>query len=180
MTLATVDADGLPDARTCWSAASTSAASSSTPTRPRPRARSWRHRAGGAVVFGWIELHRQVRARGTIERVGDEEADAYFAGRPRGSQIGAWASPQSRSLADRAALEALVAETEARFDGVDVPAPAALGRLAPRAGRDRVLAGPSEPPARPSAVHPRRARVGRSSAWRRNRDMPRSVTCLAR
>ncbi len=92
-------------------------------------------RPAAAIVFGWIELHRQVRARGTIERVGDEEADGYFAGRPRGSQIGAWASPQSAPLADRAALEALVADTEARFDGVDVPRPPHWGgwRLVPDA-----------------------------------------------
>jgi pyridoxamine 5'-phosphate oxidase len=81
--------------------------------------------AGG--VFGWLQLHRQVRLRGSVERVGDDEADAYFASRPRGSRIGAWASPQSHVIADREALDALVRSIEARFPGEDVPRPVDWG-----------------------------------------------------
>ncbi len=80
-------------------------------------------RAVAAVVFPWHWLSRQVRVVGRVERVSDAESDAYFASRPRGSQIGAWASPQSEPLADRAELEALTAEVEARFEGVEVPRP---------------------------------------------------------
>jgi pyridoxamine 5'-phosphate oxidase len=77
-----------------------------------------------ALTFGWLQLHRQVRIRGRVERVGAEESDAYFATRPRGSQLGAWASPQSRPIADRDALSALVTAEEARFAAVsDVPRP---------------------------------------------------------
>jgi pyridoxamine 5'-phosphate oxidase len=86
-----------------------------------------------AAAFGWLELHRQVRVRGSVERVGDDEADAYFASRPRGSRIGAWASPQSRVIADRGELEALVSACDARFPGEDVPRPGHWGgfRIAP-------------------------------------------------
>jgi pyridoxamine 5'-phosphate oxidase len=76
-----------------------------------------------SLVFGWLELHRSVRVRGTVVRVEDEVADAYFAGRPRGSQLSAWASAQSRVIADRAVLESAVAALEERFDGVEVPRP---------------------------------------------------------
>lgn len=76
-----------------------------------------------AALLGWLPLHRQIRVEGRAARLDDAAADAYFAGRPRGSQIGAWASPQSEVIADRAELERLVAEAEQRFDGVAVPRP---------------------------------------------------------
>jgi pyridoxamine 5'-phosphate oxidase len=86
-----------------------------------------------AVAFGWLELHRQVRVRGSVERVTDAEADAYFASRPRGSRVGAWASPQSRVIAGREELDALVSAIEQRFAGQDVPRPDDWGgfRIAP-------------------------------------------------
>jgi pyridoxamine 5'-phosphate oxidase len=76
-----------------------------------------------ALLFHWKSLRRQVRVEGPVEIVDDEEADAYFRGRPRGSQIGAWASDQSRPLASRALLEKRVAETEQRFGTGDVGRP---------------------------------------------------------
>jgi pyridoxamine 5'-phosphate oxidase len=77
----------------------------------------------GALLFSWIELRRQVHVSGPVARVADHEADDYFAGRPRGSQIGAWASPQSEVLADRAELDARFAAETERWDGRAVSRP---------------------------------------------------------
>jgi len=80
-----------------------------------------------AATFPWIALQRQVHFRGPVVRVSDADAQAYWTTRPRGSRLGAWASPQSRVLADRSALEALQAEVEQRFgDGDDESAPIPL------------------------------------------------------
>jgi pyridoxamine 5'-phosphate oxidase len=89
--------------------------------------------AWAALVFYWVELHRQVRIEGQVERVTAPESDEYFASRPLGSQIGAWASPQSQVLASRAPLEARVGELEAEYAGREVPRPPFWGgyRLLP-------------------------------------------------
>jgi pyridoxamine 5'-phosphate oxidase len=73
--------------------------------------------------FHWKSLRRQVRIEGSIVPVSDAEADAYFATRARDSQIGAWASAQSRPLASRATFEDQLADVTARYDGMDVPRP---------------------------------------------------------
>jgi pyridoxamine 5'-phosphate oxidase len=82
-----------------------------------------------SAVFAWLDLHRQVRVRGEIEVVSSEESDAYFASRPRESQIGAWASAQSQVIAGREELEAAVVEMTQRFMGGDVPRPPHWGGL---------------------------------------------------
>jgi pyridoxamine 5'-phosphate oxidase len=76
-----------------------------------------------ALCFHWKSLRRQVRVRGGVEPVGDEEADAYFATRPRGSRIGAWASRQSRPLESRFALEKAVALYAAQYAIGEIPRP---------------------------------------------------------
>ena len=77
---------------------------------------------GAALNFHWKSLRRQVRIRGAVSVVSDAEADAYFATRPRGSRIGAWASQQSRSLESREALEQAVEKMTAKYAG-DIPRP---------------------------------------------------------
>jgi pyridoxamine 5'-phosphate oxidase len=86
-----------------------------------------------SLVFYWGVLERQVRVEGTVEKVSTEESEAYFSTRPRGSQIGAWASDQSRPLESREALERRFEEHEARFRGEGVPLPPYWGgyRLRP-------------------------------------------------
>ena len=76
-----------------------------------------------SLLFPWHDLQRQVRVEGTASRVPDEESQAYFASRPRASQLGAWASPQSDEVASRAQLQAAYDEAELRFAGQDVPLP---------------------------------------------------------
>lgn len=76
-----------------------------------------------ALLFHWKSLRRQIRIEGAASPVDDATADAYFATRSRNSQLGAWASDQSRPLADRGTFEARFAEIEARFEGQDVPRP---------------------------------------------------------
>ncbi len=81
-----------------------------------------------ALLFHWQPLGRQLRIEGRVERVTAEESEAYFRTRPLGSRLAAWASPQSRPLADRAELERLYAEAQGRF-GDDVPLPPHWGGL---------------------------------------------------
>ena len=76
-----------------------------------------------AILFHWKSLRRQIRIEGQISTVADDLADAYFASRSRDSQLGAWASDQSRPLEDRATFESRFAEMTQRFDGGDVPRP---------------------------------------------------------
>jgi pyridoxamine 5'-phosphate oxidase len=76
-----------------------------------------------AAVLHWAELEAQIRIEGPVHVVDAAESDAYFAGRPHGHRVGAWASAQSTPVADRATLEAQVRAAEARFPGDDVPRP---------------------------------------------------------
>jgi pyridoxamine 5'-phosphate oxidase len=86
-----------------------------------------------ALVFHWKQLARQVRINGQVTRVSAEESDAYFATRPRDSQLGAWTSPQSEVILDRESLEASYKEAEQRFQANEIPRPPFWGgfRLAP-------------------------------------------------
>jgi pyridoxamine 5'-phosphate oxidase len=114
----------------------------------------------------WKSLNRQVRIEGIVELVPDEEADAYFSSRPRDSQIGAWASDQSRPLADRADLEKRVDEYSRRFDAGDVPRP-------PYWSGFRILPQRIEFwQERPFRLHDRFLFVKDGEGWRRERLFP--------
>ncbi len=76
-----------------------------------------------ALLFYWGELERQVRIEGRADRVPDEESDAYFASRPRGSRLGAWTSEQSQPVENRAALEDRLRELEEEYEGREIPRP---------------------------------------------------------
>ncbi len=86
-----------------------------------------------ALTFGWLPLHRSVRITGRAERLADAESDAYFASRPRGSRLGAWASEQSRVVEGREVLQGRIRGLEAEYEGREVPRPPSWGgyRLVP-------------------------------------------------
>jgi pyridoxamine 5'-phosphate oxidase len=123
MTLATVDAEGLPDARMVllkdYDAAGFVFYSNAMSAKGRQLAANPR----AALLFHWKSLRRQVRVRGVIDPASETEADAYFATRARSAQLGAWASDQSAELPDRLALERRVAEAGLRFGLGRVPRP---------------------------------------------------------
>lgn len=133
MALSTVGADGAPDVRIVLVRGVDARGLAFYTNLTSAKAQQLDAHPVAAAAFGWLELHRQVRVRGRVERVADADADAYFASRPRGSRIGAWASPQSRVIADRAELEQLVKAVDERFPGEDVPRPGHWGgfRIAP-------------------------------------------------
>ena len=110
MTLASVDAEGLPDARMVLLKGFDAAGFVFYTNTQSDKGIELDANPKAALLFHWKSLRRQVRIRGEVTRVSDAEADAYFASRVRQSQIGAWASDQSRPLPDRFALEKRVAE----------------------------------------------------------------------
>jgi pyridoxamine 5'-phosphate oxidase len=124
MALSTVDADGAPDARMVLLKDVDARGFTFYSNAESTKGGQLEGRPVAALLFHWKSLRRQVRVRGTVQPVTAAEADAYFASRARESRIGAWASDQSRPLADRAALEAAVARETARFGEGEVPRPA--------------------------------------------------------
>ncbi len=124
MSVATVDSFGMPNVRVVLLKESAMKGLCFTPIWKALRARSFLRLARAALCFHWKSLNRQVRVRGDVEQVSDDEADQYYASRARGSQIGAWASQQSTPLSDRETLEARVKKFEEKFADQDVPRPA--------------------------------------------------------
>ena len=123
MALATVDADGLPNVRMVLLKGLDERGFVFYTNTASPKGRELEAAPKAAAVFHWKSLKRQVRVRGTVECVSAGEADAYFATRPKGSQIGAWASKQSEPLEDRFALEKAVGFYTAKYGLGSVPRP---------------------------------------------------------
>jgi pyridoxamine 5'-phosphate oxidase len=123
MTLSTAGPDGRPASRYVLLRGVDDRGFQFFTSHRSAKARDLAATGAAALTWGWLELHRQVRARGAVTRLTAAESDAYFRSRPRGSQIAAWASPQSEVIADREELERRVADVEARFAGAPVPRP---------------------------------------------------------
>jgi len=123
MVLSTVGVDGAPDSRVVLARGIDADGITCHTNRTSAKGEQLARHDRASAVFPWLQLHRQVRVRGVVNLAPEQTSDAYFAGRPRQSQVGAWASPQSQPIRDRDQLERLVEETTARFNGHDVPRP---------------------------------------------------------
>ena len=132
MTLATADSDGVPSARVVLLRGLDERGLTWYTNRGSLKGRDLAANPHAAVVFHWESLHRQVRVSGPVTVIPDDESAAYFAGRPRRSQLSAWASPQGQTLAGRAELEAATQRLSERYPH-DVPLPPFWGgyRLTP-------------------------------------------------
>ena len=148
MTLATVDAGGQPAARIVLLKSVDARGLVFHTNYDSRKGRDIDANARVALLFFWPELERQVRIEGRAERASPEESDAYFAQRPHGSQLSAWASPQSAPVSDRAELEARFAAAETRF-AAEVPRPPHWGGIRVVADRFEFWQG------RPSRLHDR-------------------------
>lgn len=167
MTLATVDAAGVPDARVVLLRGVDERGLSWYSNRSSAKGRQLADRPVAALVLFWPQLERQIRVRGRVEHLPDAESDAYFAARPRDSQIGAWASDQSEPVADRAELEARTDALEARFaDVAEVPRPPNWGGELLRPDTVELWQG------RPARLHDRFRYTRDVGGWRLDRLSP--------
>jgi pyridoxamine 5'-phosphate oxidase len=119
-----------------------------------------------AILFYWGELERQVRIEGRASRLSGEESDAYFAGRPRGSRLGAWASEQSRPVEDRTIVEERVRALEAEYEGREIPRPPFWGGYRVEPDTIEFWQG------RESRLHDRLVYLREDGAWRIERLQP--------
>lgn len=123
MTLATVDGRGFPSARVVLLKGLNDTTFNFYTNYGSAKARELDASGKASLCFWWAELARQVRIQGTVARLPRSVSAEYFASRPRGSQLGAWASEQSTEIASREILSERVQELEARFEGGEVPLP---------------------------------------------------------
>ena len=166
MTLATVDANGRPHCRVLLLKALDAQGFTFFTNYESDKGRQLYNNPFAAMTFFWPTLERQVRIEGRVSKVSHAESDAYFQVRPLGSRLGAWASPQSRVIADRAELEGLLTATEQRFNDTQPDCPKHWGgyRLVPE--RIEFWQG------RSSRLHDRLNYRRVDQAWQRERLAP--------
>lgn len=149
MVVATADGDGAPDGRIVLLKAADARGFSFYTNFGSAKGRQLAANPRASLVFPWFAMNRQVRVRGTVERVPEAEVAEYFASRPRESQLGAWVSKQSSVIDSRDGLEQRLAELTERFAGADVPVPDFWGGYLVRASAVEFWQG------RPARLHDR-------------------------
>lgn len=159
--VATVGADGVPDVRTVLLKRFGPEGWWFYTNLDSPKAAQLTANPVASCLLHWKSLERQVRAVADVQPATDADADAYFASRPRGSRLGAWASDQSAVLDGRPTLEARLAEVTARFEGQDVPRPPFWGGFHLTLRRMEFWQG------RPDRLHDRLVFEREGTGWRR-------------
>ncbi len=166
MTLCTIKPDGKPSARIVLLKGFDSSGFVFFTNYESDKGSQLSENPFASIVFFWKELERQVRIEGTCVKVAEEESDVYFSSRPLGSRIGAWVSPQSRPIANRAVLEQRMEEVQKKFNLCDIPRP-------PHWGGYRVLPESIEFwQGRSNRLHDRMLYTKKGSSWEINRLAP--------
>ena len=166
VTLATADASGQPSARIVLLRGADARGFAFFTNYTSRKGRELESNPRAALCIYWPSLDEQIRIEGRVERLPSIESDAYFDGRPRGSQIGAWASEQSQPLPSRETLEERYREFETRFDGQPVPRPGHWGGFIIIPQRVEFWYG------RPDRLHDRVIYVREGEGWRTERLYP--------
>jgi pyridoxamine 5'-phosphate oxidase len=166
MTVSTVDADGHPTSRFVLLRGLDERGFSFYTNYRSAKGRALEAHPYAALTFGWLQIHRSVRVEGPVQRLPEAESDAYFASRPRGARLGAWASPQSAVIAGREELDRAFAGAEARYAGGEIPRPPHWGGFLVRPQRVEFWKG------RPNRLHDRVRYERDGEGWRIERLAP--------